>query len=184
MEEKVRGKHIVIGVTGSIAGYKAADLASQLKQKGADIYAVMTKNAMEFIGPATFRALTGNPVLHELFPEENPFKATIHIGLSEWLDVLAIVPASANIIGKIANGIADDLLSTLVLSTNKPILIAPAMNEKMYLNKAVQDNIKTLKKRGYHIIEPETGFLACGYTGKGRLAGTDKIINEIKGLLR
>lgn len=180
----MKGKHIVVGVTGSIAAYKAAELISQLKQKGLDIYVVMTKNAMEFIGPNTFRALTGNPVFSEMFPRETPFTITLHIGLSDWLDILIIAPATANIIGKIAHGIADDLLTTLVLSTKKPILIAPAMNEKMYQNKVVQDNIKILKGCGYHIIEPETGFLACGYTGKGRLAGIEKIISNIQELIK
>lgn len=180
----MKGKHIVIGVTGSVAAYKSAELVSQLKQKGLDIYVVMTKNAMEFISPVTFRALTGNPVFYEIFPKENPFTATIHIGLSQWLDILLIVPATANIIGKLAHGIADDLLTTLVLSTKKPILIAPAMNEKMYLNKVVQNNIKILKGCGYHIIGPDTGFLACGYTGKGRLAGIEKIISKIQGLVK
>lgn len=177
----MKGKHIVIGVTGSVAAYKAAELASQLKQSGADIHVVMTRNALEFIGPVTFRSLTGNPVFCDMFSKVDPLS---HISLAEWLDVLVIAPATANIIGKIANGIADDLLTILVLATHKPILIAPAMNEKIYLNKVVQENIDLLKKRGYHIIEPETGFLACGYTGKGRLADVDKIIGVIKRLLK
>lgn len=177
---KVQGKHIVVGVTGSIAAYKAADLVSKLKQKGAEMYVVMTENSMEFIGPATFRSLTGNIVLTEMFPKENSFNPTLHIGISSWADVLVIVPATANIIGKLAHGIADDLLTTVALSTLKPILIAPAMNEKMYLNPVVQDNIKILKQRGYYIIEPDTGFLACGYEGKGRLAGIDKILSKIE----
>lgn len=173
----MKDKHIVIGVTGSVAGYKAAELTSRLKQEGADIRVVMTKNAVEFIGPVTFRALTGNPVFCDMFSKEDPLS---HINLSEWLDVLVIAPATANIIGKLAHGIADDLLSTLVLATQKPILIAPAMNERMYLNKVVQDNLSILRGLGYHIIEPETGFLACGYAGKGRLAGVDRIIDEIR----
>lgn len=176
----MKGKHIVIGVTGSIAAYKAAELTSQLKQKGTDIYVIMTENATEFVGPATFRSLTGNIVLTEMFPKEITFSPTLHIGISEWLDVLVIVPATANVIGKLAHGIADDLLTTVALSTQKPIIVAPAMNEKMYINPAVTENIKILKKRGYNIVEPETGFLACGYTGKGRLAGLDKIIDKIK----
>lgn len=177
----MKGKHIVIGVTGSVAAYKAAELTSQLKQKGADIYVVMTRNAQEFIGPVTFRSLTGNPVFCDMFSKEDPLS---HINLSERLDILVIAPATANIIGKISHGIADDLLSTLVLATHKPIIIAPAMNEKIYLNKVVQDNLKILKGRGYHIIEPETGFLACGYTGKGRLADVEKIIKKIREVLK
>jgi phosphopantothenoylcysteine decarboxylase/phosphopantothenate--cysteine ligase len=179
----MKNKHIVIGVTGSIAAYKAAEITSQLKQKGCDIYVIMTKNAMEFVGPATFRSLTGNIVLTEMFPKDNTFSPTLHISLAEWMDVLVIVPATANIIGKIAHGVADDLLSTTALSTQKPILIAPAMNEKMYINPAVQENLKILKKRNCKIVEPETGFLACGYTGKGRLAGIDKIIKEIEEII-
>lgn len=181
----MKNRHVVIGVTGSIAAYKAAELVSRLKQKGADIYVIMTRNAKELIGPETFRALTGNPVYSSMFPKDNELESLAHINLAEWLSVLVVAPATANIIGKIANGIADDLLSTVILSIHKkPILVAPAMNEKMYINRAVQDNIRILKKRGYHIIEPETGFLACGYTGKGRLAGVDKIITEIGRLMK
>lgn len=180
----MKGKHIVIGVTGSVAAYKAAELTSQLKQSGADIYVVMTKNAMEFIGPATFRSLTGNVVLSSLFPRESNFTPVPHIDLSTWLDLLIIAPATANIIGKLAHGISDDLLTTLALSTQKPIIFAPAMNERMYLSKAVQENINILKKRGYRIIEPEKGFLACGYIGIGRLADINKIIDKTKKVIK
>ena len=180
---KIKDKHIVIGVTGSIAAYKAAELASRLKKEEACLYTVMTESAKEFIGGVTFKSLTGNPVFSKMFPKQTEFASTVHIGLSEWLDILVIVPATANIIGKIAHGIADDLLSTVVLATDKPVLIAPAMNEKMYLNKVVQENISLLKERGYHIVEPETGFLACGYTGMGRLADINKIVDEIKKLI-
>lgn len=173
----MKNRHIVIGITGSVAAYKACELTSRLKQEGADVRIVMTRNAMEFIGPVTFRSLTGNPVYTYMFSNEDPLS---HVNLAEWLDVLVIAPATANIIGKISHGIADDLLTTLVLATQKPIIIAPAMNERMYLAKVVQENIEILKGRGYHIVEPETGFLACGYTGKGRLAGVDKIIDEIR----
>ena len=173
----MKSKHIVVGVTGSVAAYKAAELVSRLKQGGAEIYVVMTKNATELIGPATFKALSGNPVLMEIFSKD---EALPHIRLAEWMDVLVISPATANIIGKIASGIADGLLSTLVIATQTPIVIAPAMNERMYLSKIVQENLDILKRRGYRIIEPEEGFLACGYTGKGRLADIDKIIAEIK----
>jgi phosphopantothenoylcysteine decarboxylase/phosphopantothenate--cysteine ligase len=176
----MKNKKIVIGVTGSIAAYKAAELTSQLKQKGYDIYVIMTKNAMEFIGPVTFRSLSGNMVFTEMFPKENSFSPVLHINLSDWMDVLVIVPATANIIGKLAHGVADDLLSTTALSVLKPIIIAPAMNEKMYMNKAVQENLKILRERGYKIIEPEEGFLACGYTGKGRLAKIETIIKKIE----
>lgn len=175
----MKDKHIVVGVTGSVAAYKAAELVSMLKQDGAEIYVVMTKNATELVGEATFRALSGNPVLTNMFTKDEVMP---HIRLTEWMDIMVISPATANIIGKIACGIADDLLSTVVMSapsSEAPVIIAPAMNERMYLNKAVQQNIDILKKRGYHLIEPEEGMLACGYIGKGRLAGVDKIIEEI-----
>lgn len=172
----MKNKHVVIGVTGSVAAYKSAELVSRLKQKGADVYVVMTKNAAELVGPATFKALSGNPVLTRMFSKDELLP---HIKLAEWMDILVIAPATANIIGKIANGIADDLLSTLVIAAEAPIIIAPAMNEKMYKAEIVKQNIDTLKKRGYHIIGPEEGFLACGYEGSGRLADIDKIIKEI-----
>lgn len=175
---KVRDKHIVLGVTGSIAAYKAADLVSKLKQAGFDVYVIMTENAKKLVGPATFRAISGNPVLSDMFPKDE--EALPHIRLAEWMNLFIIVPATANIIGKIAHGIADDLLSTTVIATRKPVLIAPAMNEKMYLSKIVQENLNILRKRGYDIIEPEKGFLACGYKGKGRLADINKIITKIK----
>lgn len=178
----MKDKHIVIGVTGSVAAYKAAELVSKLKQSGAEIYVVMTKNATELVGPATFGTLSGNPVLYEMFPKGRDLLP--HIRLADWMDILIIAPATANIIGKIACGIADDLLSTLVIAATKPVLIAPAMNEKMYRNKIVGKNIDKLKKYGYNIIEPEEGFLACGYTGKGRLANNNKIISKIKKLLK
>jgi phosphopantothenoylcysteine decarboxylase/phosphopantothenate--cysteine ligase len=179
----MKSKHIVIGVTGSIAAYKAAELTSRLKQKGADVFVVMTENATKLIGPATFRALTGNPVVCKMFAEEDLYHSIPHVNLADWMDVLAIVPATANIIGKIAHGIADDALSTLAISTDKPIVIAPAMNNKMWEQKVVQENSNILSKRCCHIIEPETGFLACGYTGKGRLADLDTIIKKIDKLL-
>lgn len=173
----MKNRHIVVGVTGSVAAYKAAELVSRLKQSEAQIYVVMTRNAAELVGPATFKALTGNPVLCDTFPKDG--EALPHIRLAEWADVLVVAPATANIIGKVAGGIADDLLSTLVIATQAPIIVAPAMNEKMYQNKIVQYNMDILKKNGFHIIEPEEGFLACGYTGKGRLASIDRIIAEI-----
>lgn len=172
---------VVLGVTSSIAAYKAAEVASRLVQSGADVSVVMTKNATKLIGESTFRALTGNPVRVDLFEPEG---RVLHIDLATSIDVLAIVPATANFIGKIANGICDDLLTTVVLSTQAPILVAPAMNEAMYLNPAVQDNLIKLRSRGYHIIEPETGWLACGKEGKGRLADVGLIVNAILSLAR
>jgi len=179
----MKDKKIVIGVTGSAAAFKAAILASRLKQDGYSLRTVLTENAQRFIGVETFKALTRNPVFCRLFPRDNTFDAVLHIGLARWLDLLAIVPATANVIGKIAGGIADDLLTSLVLAVDKPVLIAPAMNKTMYLNPAVQDNIKLLRQRGYHIIEPADGHLACGESGKGRLVDPEDIIKKIGGLI-
>ncbi len=168
---------ILIGVTGSIAAYKAAEVVSALKKSGAEVTVVMTEHATELVGPATFRGLSGNEVRVGLF-ERWPGKP-IHIDLATGHDVVAIIPATANIIGKIACGICDDLLSTVVLSTRSPVLVAPAMNEAMYGNVAVQENIATLKERGISFIEPETGWLACGVEGIGRLASLDTILAAI-----
>lgn len=168
---------VLIGVTGSIAAYKAAEVVSALKKSGAEITVVMTEHATELIGPATFRALSGSEVRVGLF-ERWPGKP-IHIDLATGHDVVAIIPATANIIGKIACGICDDLLSTVALSTRSPILIAPAMNEAMYGNAVVRKNIASLKERGITFIEPETGWLACGTEGVGRLASLDTILAAI-----
>jgi phosphopantothenoylcysteine decarboxylase/phosphopantothenate--cysteine ligase len=168
---------VLVGVTGSIAAYKAAELVSELKKSGWDITVVMTEHAQHLIGPATFRGLSGGEVRADLF-ERWPGRP-IHIDLAADHDVIAIVPATANIIGKIAGGICDDLLSTVVLSTKAPVVIAPAMNEAMYLNAPVQANIATLKARGYRFVEPETGWLACGSAGKGRLASLDALVAAI-----
>jgi phosphopantothenoylcysteine decarboxylase/phosphopantothenate--cysteine ligase len=168
---------ILIGVTGSIAAYKAAELVSELKKSGSEISVVLTEHATHLIGPATFRGLTGGEVRVDLF-ERWPGRP-IHIDLATDHDVVAIVPATANIIGKIAVGICDDLLSTVVLSTKAPVVIAPAMNEAMYLNPAVRENIDTLKSRGYRFVEPDTGWLACGTEGVGRLASLDALTAAI-----
>lgn len=168
---------VLIGVTGSIAAYKAAEVVSDLKKSGADVTVIMTRHAANLIGAATFRGLTGNEVRMDLF--EDGVKRPLHIDLALDHDVVAVVPATANIIGKIASGICDDLLSTVVLSTKAPVLIAPAMNEAMYLNQAVQANIATLKARGYTFVEPETGWLACGMEGVGRLGSIETIVAGI-----
>lgn len=171
-------KKILLGVTGGIAAYKAAELTSSLTQKGVEVTVIMTEAATHFITPLTFRTLSGKEVFTELFPEE--FTTTpIHISLTRRGQILVIVPATANFIGKLANGLADDLLSTVALSFSGPIILAPAMNEAMFKNKVVQENVKKLKKGGVEIIAPEKGYLACGYIGEGRLAGLDKIIKIV-----
>ena len=175
-------KKIVLGITGGIAAYKAAELVRELVKLEARVDVIMTRNAMEFITPLTFQTLSGNPVHTELFNliEESQIG---HISLADRAEVLVIAPATANIIGKIAGGIADDLLTTVVMATRAPVLIAPAMNVHMWENPVCQRNIAALRSRGYHFIDPESGELACGYEGKGRLAEIPAILEEISALL-
>jgi phosphopantothenoylcysteine decarboxylase/phosphopantothenate--cysteine ligase len=172
---------IVIGVTGGVAAYKTAEIVSTLRQKGYGVTVVMTSFAQQFVGPLTFRSLSGTPVVvdYALGPEEHSPR---HVALADKADVMLIAPCTANIIGKIVHGIADDILTTVVLSMTCPVVIAPAMNRNMYLNPAVQDNIALLRERGYHIIDPEEGFLACGDVGIGRLADVKKIIEVVEKL--
>lgn len=168
---------ILLGVSSSIALYKALDLASLLRKKGHEIRVIMTQNATKMVSPILFHSLSGYPVAYDEFEEKNYIP---HITLSDWADIFAIVPASANIIGKMAGGIADDLLSSTYLAFNKPVIIAPAMNVKMFSHPVVQQNIQSLKKRGHIIIEPDIGMLACGYQGKGRLAPVENIASVIQ----
>ena len=167
--KRLNGKKILLGITGCIAAYKAAELVRFWVKNGADVKVVMTHSAQKFISPLTFETLIGSEVLTELFTEKK-YQATVHIDLADWADVLVIAPASANIISKIRMGLGDDLLSTIALAGWKKTVIAPSMNSNMWANPAVQENISELKKRGYLIIDPEEGELACGYTGLGRLA--------------
>lgn len=174
--------NIVLGVTGSIAAYKALDLTSRLKKKGFNVVVVMTANACKLVGPASFEALSGNPVALELFPDSKPQNIE-HISLAKLADVLAIVPASANFIGKAAAGIADDLLTTVALAVKAPVLLAPAMNDNMWDNRIVKQNVKRLTDGGWHMVLPESGRLACGTVGSGRLASLDAIEEKILSLL-
>ncbi len=174
----LKGKTIVLGVTGSIAAYKGAELASRLIQAGATVKVIMTEAATHFISPLTFKTLTGHPVLTSFF--EEPGEKIYHLSLSKEATLFLIAPATANIIAKIVQGIADDPLTTAVLATEAPILIAPAMNERMYLNPTTQHNLNLLRSRGVIIIKPEEGFLACGEVGKGRLASVEKIIYYVE----
>ncbi|MGD9403446.1 MAG: bifunctional phosphopantothenoylcysteine decarboxylase/phosphopantothenate--cysteine ligase CoaBC, partial [bacterium] len=169
--------NVLVGVTGSIAAYKAAEVVSSLRKAGVNVSVVMTEGATHLVGPATFRSLSGNPVRTGLWEEVTG--KPIHIAMAVEQDVVAVVPATANIIGKVASGICDDLLSTVLISTRAPVLIAPAMNENMYLNPVVQENIAKLKARGYEFIEPEKGWLACGVEGMGRLADPVAIVEAI-----
>jgi len=174
------GKTIVIGVSGGIAAYKAIDVVSHLKKLGANVRVAMTKNACEFVMPLTFQSMSQNPVSTEMFA---PMKYNIeHISLADEADVYAIIPASANVIGKIANGLADDILTTSVMAAagmGKPVLIAPAMNTNMYQNPVVIENIEKLRNLGYTVMEAESGRLACGIVGSGKLAKIDNIVEEI-----
>jgi len=177
-----KDKTIIVGVTSSVAIHKAIDLVSQLVKLNASVYVVMTENATKLVSPLQFRTISRNPVFCDLFAENISWKP-IHIELADSADLLVIAPATANIIGKIAHGIADDMLSTTAVSIHCPILIAPAMNCYMYENPAVQENLKILKARGVGIAEPEEGSLACGYDGKGRLQDINKILEQIQAIL-
>lgn len=177
------GKNIVLGVTGSIAAYKAADLASQLKKNGHEVHVVMTDDAQEFITPLTLQVLSRQPVTTNLYDEKQNWHPG-HIELADNADLLVVAPASANVIAKFAHGLSDDTLSAIYLATLAPVLIAPAMNGKMWLHDATQENVKTLKKRKVEFIGPEEGMLACGYEGIGRLWPVEGIIDEIENLLK
>ncbi|GAF26620.1 phosphopantothenoylcysteine synthetase/decarboxylase [Moorella thermoacetica Y72] len=177
-EEGVRvleGKNIILGVSGGIAAYKGAELCRLLVQEGATVRVIMTRAAREFITPLTFSTLTGHPALTETFGEGSGGPLT-HIDLARGADLFLVAPATANILGKLAAGIADDLLTTTALAVDCPTLVAPAMNVHMFAKAAVQENLVTLKRRGWGIVEPEEGFLACGATGKGRLAALERIV--------
>ena len=161
-------KNILIGVTGGIAAYKVVEVASRLKKSGANVKVMMTRNATEFVSPRTFQEITNNAVSVEMFGDAANFNVA-HISLANWADLILIAPATANFLAKAAHGIADDLLTTTLLAFDKKILIAPAMNTKMFENLATQENLKILKARGMKILEPAIGNLACGTSGKGRL---------------
>ncbi|MBQ1839680.1 MAG: bifunctional phosphopantothenoylcysteine decarboxylase/phosphopantothenate--cysteine ligase CoaBC [Ruminococcus sp.] len=172
------GKSVVLGVSGSIAAYKIADLASMLVKQHADVHVVMTENATHFIHPITFETLTHNPCLTDTFDRSCPQEVT-HIALAARADVCLLAPASANILGKLANGIADDMLSTTCLAMKCPVLVSPAMNVNMYEHPAVQHNLQTLRSRGVEVIEPDSGYLACGAVGKGKLPGVQVLLDHI-----
>lgn len=178
----VNGTRILLGVTGCIAAYKSCDLVSRLTQWGAEVRVVMTREACEFVTPLALRALSRGPVFAEMFDSPREFDP-VHVSLAEWAEILVVAPATANLIGKVACGIADDLLTCSVMATRAPVLIAPAMNTAMYENKIVQENIRKLKKRGYRFVGPDSGYLACGCEGIGRLASTDEIIAAIERLV-
>lgn len=172
---------IILGITGSIAAYKSLELLRLLIKEGNSVQVVMTENAKRFVSKLSFETLSKNPVLSDMFKDyKDPLQ---HISLSQEVDLLIVVPATANILGKVASGIADDLLSTLIMASSVPVVFAPCMDTEMWLNPIVQDNIKRLKRFGYEFVEPEKGELASGKIGKGRLASMEKIYTAIKEIL-
>ena len=178
----LKGKEIVLGVTGGIAAYKAAEFLRLLVKEEASVHVVMTRNAQEFITPLTFQTLSGNPVITDLFTLIEDKKIG-HIALADIAELVVILPATANIIGKIANGIADDFLSTMVMASKAPVLFVPSMNVNMWENKALQKNVQRLVELGHHFVEPGEGELACHWYGKGRLAELSEVMEKIEDLL-
>jgi phosphopantothenoylcysteine synthetase/decarboxylase len=178
-------KNIVLGVTGSIAAYKAADLTSQLSKQGCDVHVIMTADALRFITTLAFKTLSRHPVVTDLYDEEEGWKPT-HIKLADEADLLLVAPATANTIAKLAVGLADDALSCVALALNPKarLLIAPALNGKMWLHPATQQNVATLKSRGAEFIGPEDGLLSCGYEGLGRLWPVEKVAQRALEILR
>ncbi len=176
---KLDGLKVVLGVAGGVAAYKAVDLASKLTAAGAQVRTVITESALRLVGAKSFEAVTGRPVYTSMWEGGEQFEIG-HINLADWADVVVVAPATANIIGKAANGICDDLLSTvLCASWEKPILFAPAMNVKMWTNPAVQENVKFIKKTGAELVGPGRGRLACGMEGVGRMAEPQEILEAI-----
>ncbi|MCM8761081.1 MAG: hypothetical protein NC938_06930 [Candidatus Omnitrophica bacterium] len=176
-------KTVLLGITGSIAAYRACDIASALKKSSLDVQVVMTKEALEFITPLTLQTISQNKVVSDMFALPEKWEV-IHTSLADRADIVLIAPATANIIGKLASGVCDDILSSVVFATTAPVVIAPAMNEKMYKHPVTQRNIDTLKKIGYHFIGPIKGRLACGHEDIGHIADTAEIVKEVKRLLK
>jgi len=181
--QETQPKTVVLGVTGGIACYKAVELTRLLVKDGFRVQVVMTHGAMEFVTPLTFQTLSGQPVASETFNLTQESEIG-HINVADSADLFVIAPATANIIGKIAAGIADDLLTTVLMATRAPVLIAPAMNIHMYANPILQENLRKLRRVGYYLMEPADGYLACGYEGKGRLPEPEIILEEVRALLR
>jgi len=179
---RLEGKTVAVGVSGSIAAYKSADLVSELRRAGADVFVVMTESATRFISSLTLGTLSRNPVLVSMWEEERGWQPG-HIELADRADLLLVAPATANQIGNYANGCAPDVLSSIYLATRARVVIAPAMNGKMYEHPVTQENLSKLRERGVIIIEPDTGELACGYEGVGRMASGEAIIREVNSCL-
>ncbi|MDU7967415.1 MAG: bifunctional phosphopantothenoylcysteine decarboxylase/phosphopantothenate--cysteine ligase CoaBC, partial [Paeniclostridium sordellii] len=178
----LKDKTVVLGVSGGIAVYKACDLVSKLKKAGINVHVIMTKSATEFVAPLTFQTLSQNYVVEDMFESPKTWDVE-HISLAKKADLFVLAPATANVIGKVANGISDDMLTTTVMATKAKVLVAPAMNTNMYENPIVQRNIQILKDLNYEFVEPESGRLACGDVGSGKLASVDTIFEKIISLL-
>lgn len=175
----MRGKRVVVGISGGIAAFKAASLVSQLSQRGADVRVIMTRSATQFITPLTLQTLSRHHVAIDTFDEHDP-TVVQHIDLADHADLFVLAPATANLIAKLALGLGDDMLSTTLLATQAPIVICPAMNVHMYSNPVVQQNMNVLRERGFHFIDPGEGQLACGYVGQGRMAEPEEILSWIE----
>jgi phosphopantothenoylcysteine decarboxylase/phosphopantothenate--cysteine ligase len=182
MGKPLTDRRIVVGITGSIAAYKACELIRRLREAGAEVQTVLTEHGQAFIGEQTLLTLSGRRVLMDLFSTGNRWEPE-HVAVSDWAEACIVAPATANVIGKVAAGIADDVLTSLVMAMRCPVVFAPAMNVKMYENPIVQANIEKLKGLGYEFVEPDSGYLACGYEGKGRLAETHKLVAALERLL-
>jgi phosphopantothenoylcysteine decarboxylase / phosphopantothenate---cysteine ligase len=179
---KLDGKHILLGVSGSIAAYKAVDILRRLREQGADVSVVMTKNATRFVSRLTFETLSGKPVFSDEF-QETERRGIGHIDITADLDIALVAPATANIIGKVASGIADDALTTALTAVTCPLIMAPAMNDRMYRNAVVRKNIAFLKEQGVIFVDPDTGPLACGTIGQGRLAEIEEVVEAVSSAL-
>ena len=171
----LKGKTVVVGVCGGIAAYKSCEVVSRLRKLGADVHVIMTEHATEFVRPLTFETLSNNPCVSDMFRRQTEWEVE-HISLAKAADVFVIAPATANVIAKAAHGIADDMVTTTLLATKAPVVVAPAMNTGMYDNPVTQENLATLRKRGFHIIEPDAGHLACGDSGRGKLPDTPTLL--------
>jgi len=174
----LKGKKVIVGISGGIAAYKAPFIIRLLIKAGAEVRVVATPNAMEFVTRTTLETLSKNKIYTQVFSDDNDY-TTEHISLTDWADIMLVAPATANVVGKFARGIADDALSTTFMAFNKQVYIAPSMNSKMYAHYAFQENMQYLQQHGVEIIEPEEGFLACGYEGKGRMAEPEDIVSYI-----
>lgn len=178
----LKGKTVVLGVCGGIAAYKACELVRLLVEAGASVHVMMSRGGQEFVRPLTFQTLSGNPVHTELF-DLTQEQEIGHIALADQADAVIIAPATANTLAKLAHGQADDIISTVLLATKAPVLIAPSMNVNMWEHPQTQANLKRLREIGYHLLDPEAGYLACGWEGKGRLPDPEKIVTRLEEIL-